>query len=479
VRFRLAQPHAHVALAQWDAQHRPAGQRLHQPPAGRHNRQRIGQRQHACQAGRHIFADAVPDHRVRPHAPGQPELRQGILDGEQGRLRDSSASELFLQVAGGPREVARQDERAQVKPQVRLQQPRTLVNDRAKDRLGPVQTRRHVRVLAALAGEHERDAAVRGCAVVGRDTRRIHIGQCGNGVRQVTSKCKPAVLEGPPTRLERVGDVGKIAGRIPSIGAGRRQVRGQVRGRALQRIMAARGEGQELPRAGGAGWLARRRLLEDGMGIRAADAEGADARSERARACAGLRLPRLQARVDIERRTGEVDARIRPAVVEAGRNLAMLERQGRLDEAGDARRGVQMPNVRLERADGAELPVCGALPEDLREGRDFDGIAQRGARAVGLDVGDGARIHACNRVRGRNDLCLALDAWRGVAHLGRAVVVEGRCLDDRVDGVALGQRICQALEDHDARAVAADSARGIGVEGAAVAVRGGDAALLV
>jgi len=215
------------------------------------------------------------------------------------------------------------------------------------------------------------------------------------------------------------------------------------------------------------------------MGIRAADAEGADARSERARACAGLRLPRLQARVDIERRTGEVDARIRPAVVEAGRNLAMLERQGRLDEAGDARRGVQMPNVRLERADGAELPVCGALPEDLREGRDFDGIAQRGARAVGLDVGDGARIHACNRVRGRNDLCLALDARRGVAHLGRAVVVEGRCLDDRVDGVALGQRICQALEDHDARAVAADSARGIGVEGAAVAVRGGDAALLV
>ena len=117
--------------------------------------------------------------------------------------------------------------------------------------------------------------------------------------------------------------------------------------------------------------------------------------------------------------------------------------------------------------------------KDLRQRSDLDRIAERRAGAVGLDVGDGARIDAGQRLRRRDHLDLAVDARRGIAGLAGAVVVDGRTADHRVDRVAVGERVGEALEHDDARAGAAASAARVDVERPAVAVGGEDHPLLV
>ena len=107
------------------------------------------------------------------------------------------------------------------------------------------------------------------------------------------------------------------------------------------------------------------------------------------------------------------------------------------------------------------------------------GIAERRRRAVRLDVADAACRHAGQRLRGGDDLDLAVHAGRGVAGLVRAVVVDGDAADHRVDGVAVGERPRQALEHHDARARTRHVCRAPGIERPAVAVGREDHAFLV
>ena len=60
---------------------------------------------------------------------------------------------------------------------------------------------------------------------------------------------------------------------------------------------------------------------------------------------------------------------------------------------------------------------------------------------------------------------LADRAGRRVRHLAGAVVGDAPAPDDAVDGVAVGERPLQPLEDHGHDAGAADRAVGAGVEG--------------
>ena len=90
--------------------------------------------------------------------------------------------------------------------------------------------------------------------------------------------------------------------------------------------------------------------------------------------------------------------------------------------------------------------------------------------AVRLDAGDGQRLGDHSR--------LAVDTRRRIAGLAGAVVVDRSAADDRVDVIAVDERIVQALEDDDADAAAVDGAGGTCVEGTAMSVRGEDSALL-
>src|SRR6185312_6251469 len=187
--------------------------------------------------------------------------------------------------------------------------------------------------------------------------------------------------------------------------------------------------------------------------------------------------PVLAPGIDVEGGGGEVDLRIGALVVQRGGQHAALERQGGLDEPDHTGGGIQVPDVGLHRA---ERTGTGARPgESLAERGHLDRVAQRRRRAVALDVADRARLDGGvgegHLDRGR----LALDARGGETDLGGAIVVDAAAADHRIDVVAVGERILEALEcDHPGTA-AEHGAGGTGIERPAVTVRGRHGAFLV
>ena len=117
-----------------------------------------------------------------------------------------------------------------------------------------------------------------------------------------------------------------------------------------------------------------------------------------------------------------------------------------------------------------------ALGEHGAERGELDRIAERGAGAVGLDVIDLARGDAGVPVGRAQDRLLRLPAG-GRQAVGPAVLVDRAAADHGVDRVAVGQGPGERLEDHDARALAADVAVGLRVEGLAAPVRREEPAL--
>ena len=97
-----------------------------------------------------------------------------------------------------------------------------------------------------------------------------------------------------------------------------------------------------------------------------------------------LRGPCSRAGHDAELQVREIDERVRGIEVQAGRNLAVLDAQRRLDEAGDSRGRLKMTDVGLARAhQQVVLPLAGQ--HGAERGR-LDGITERRSRAVRLDV---------------------------------------------------------------------------------------------
>ena len=157
----------------------------------------------------------------------------------------------------------------------------------------------------------------------------------------------------------------------------------------------------------------------------------------------------------------------------------MLEGEHRFDQPGHAGRRIQVAHVGLDRPEGAAADAAGRSAEGPRQGRHFHGVAEGGAGAVRLHIGDAGRVRARHGEGFGDDPGLARVAGRREAQLQAAVVVHGRALDDRAQGVAVTQGLRETLEDDDPRAVPFHaSGRGL-VKGAAMAVRGGDATLLV
>ena len=191
-----------------------------------------------------------------------------------------------------------------------------------------------------------------------------------------------------------------------------------------------------------------------------------------------LRYPVAQLRVHEERTGLDVECRIGRHEVQAGRNLAVMERKHRLDEAGDARRRIGMADVRLDRADRAIADPIAAGTERTPKPRDLDRVAEVSASAVGLDVADIVGADAGERMRSRDHLGLSVFAWRGVADLGCTVVVERAGLQHRIDRVVVGDCVRKALEHDDTRRLAEGCAVGVRIEGAAAPVRGQNHALL-
>ena len=228
---------------------------------------------------------------------------------------------------------------------------------------------------------------------------------------------RPPMAEGPASDLQGVGDVGERRAR-----GARRKLR-QSRRAGVEGGGAPRGEAQQ---ARGFAALGRRRPAAPPRESTWALVPPTPRLFTPARRGVPRGGPRRQRRVDVERALVEGARRIRRVEVQAGRNLPVLERQRHLDERRDAGGGVEVADVGLHRADGRTTAGAGLGAEGLGQRGHFDRIADRRARAVGLDVADRRCRDAGDRQRLGDALRLSVEARRQVAHLAPAVVVHRR-----------------------------------------------------
>ena len=149
----------HVARCRRHRDHEPAGQVAHQAAARGHQRQPVLNREHACQAGRHVFANAVADHGRRPNPPRHPQLCQGIFDGEQRRLRELRLGKTTGGLLLIP--LARIQQLAQIAVDMSREDLAAPVQLLAEDGFRLVEFGSHARILGPLAREHERHGPVR------------------------------------------------------------------------------------------------------------------------------------------------------------------------------------------------------------------------------------------------------------------------------------------------------------------------------
>ena len=198
----------------------------------------------------------------------------------------------------------------------------------------------------------------------------------GDGHLRVAGLAAPsaaASVRGPPRRARRRGSDLRPSRRVnatsarSSVGVRARGAAARSAARPVERRRACVADSVSscIARDGSARGAVRR-LLDDDVGVGAAGAEPGDAGDPRRPAST---CPRAQLGVDEERAVREVGLRVGRLVVEARRELAVLQRQHGLDERGDARRLAGVADVGLQRADRAELVVVGALPVRLRERR--------------------------------------------------------------------------------------------------------------
>ena len=207
-------------------------------------------------------------------------------------------------------------------------------------------------------------------------------------------------------------------------------------------------------------------FLEQAVEVAATKTERADAGP------AGVipaRYPRPGLGVDIEWRTCRSDGILRLLHLDGRRQGLVVERHGRLDQAGSAGRSLGVADLGLDRTDGAPGGIGDA--KDFLERRYLDGVSDLGAGAVGFNQLDGLRV----------DTTLLVGPLQGFLLTGRTWLVDGTCaavaggsdpLDDRVNPVAVALGIGQALDDDDPEPLTQGGAVGVDIKWLGMSGRG-------
>ena len=208
-----------------------------------------------------------------------------------------------------------------------------------------------------------------------------------------------------------------------------------------------------------------RAFFQHEVDVCAADPEGADAGTARAG-----RRPGLQFGAELERARRHVDVRIWRGEIDKRGQFRMRQRQRRLDQAGHARRGVQVAQIAFDGAQRAVVALAGRGGERFDQAVEFDRIAQRCRGAVALDIRHRRRIDVGHRESGGDHFGLPVDTGRREPDFGGAVVVDTKAANDGVDRVIVGERVVEPLQDDNAGAAAENGARGGRVERATFAI---------
>ena len=123
-------------------------------------------------------------------------------------------------------------------------------------------------------------------------------------------------------------------------------------------------------------------LFQNQMGIRSTHAKGTDTGAARG----AVDRPGGQLRIHIKRAIGEVDAWIRPDIMQARRQQAPLQGQCGFNQAGHAGRNHQMAKIGFDAANGAEASFCCVLPISAGQGFHFHRIAHGGAGTMRFNI---------------------------------------------------------------------------------------------
>jgi len=277
------------------------------------------------------------------------------------------------------------------------------------------------------------------------------------------------VVRPPPRHAEGEIPQGWMAGRGKAIAAGANECLERLRAAGREWNQAGRlGHGCDLAIA-----LRRRRRdlgrlwcrLQNGVGIGAAKAKGADTRQ--ASSTVG---PRRQLRLHPQGELIEGDVRVGLIEVEIRRDGTMFECQGCLDEPRHPSSTFEMANVRFDSAEHAGAVGRAVLAEHSGQSSHLDRIAESGAGAVRLDVLDLGGLDSGVLAGFVKDRFLSMAVWSRQT-IGAAILVDRGAADDSVNGVAVSLGLGQRLEDHHAGALAADVAVGPGVECLAPPIR--------
>ncbi len=210
-----------------------------------------------------------------------------------------------------------------------------------------------------------------------------------------------------------------------------------------------------------------RQVLQDRVGVGAADAEG---RHRRATRTTGLRpltllgqqLHRARSPIHLPRRLGDVQGL---------RQHTLAHRHDHLDDAADARRRLRVADVRLQRPQ-PQRPFGRLLLTVRREqGLGLDRVTEPGARAVRLDrvdlVGRQTRVG-----QGLPDHPLLRGTVGRRQTVARTVLVHRAAAHDREHRVAVALGVRQPLDEQHADALTPAGAVRVGGERLAAPVRG-------
>ena len=476
--------------------------------------QRVGEAEHAGGDEGAVFAEAVAGDHVGLDVPLLEKPQDGDVHGQDGGLGELGELQFLVarllvlrRVRRGPQDVGEFDAVQFIEEHLV-----GLLERVRHDGVFLGQVAAHVDVLGALAGEQERDLALRGALV---DEHTLLEGKFGHrGVRRGLlgqfQLLRDLVKAGRRDADAALGDEARLRGFVEQVpdartvtGLGEGHRGGQARdglggGVAIQDhglgfqvagglhvglegarvVHGCGGGGRCLGGRWGASQRARDVLFQHDVEVGAAEAEAAHGGAARVALGAG---PVCAARGDGEGALGPLDAWVEGLDLDARRDVAVSEREGGLEHPGGAGGGLEVADVALDGADldGARCQA-GVLdgPERLFDRLQFDRVADRGAGAVGFQVADGGRVAFGVLVGAAHGLHLALGVGGGDA-LAFAVAAAADAAHDGHDLVAVAFGVREALQDEDGAAFAHDEAVGAGVEGAAaVGAEGTDGAEL-
>ena len=444
--------------------HRPAGgQRAHERPATGSEAHPVLQPEGPRREGGSDLPRAVPQHRLRNHPDSLPQLGQRRRQRKQRRLRPLRPVDVSAGLVTP--EHHREQRRSPLLPEHRL----AAVQHRARRRLPLVQLAPHSGPLAPLPGVEERHLA-RGrpfrLAVPGQEPRQL-LPQLP-GVSEDEPGAHPEVAPPHARRPRRIREPRRtpLLGRpvprfVQPLAVPPRQVPEgfSAPGRERQDARLPPGRREVLAGPGwpgdgnrGAGLLPGPPVaLQDEVGVRPEEREGAHRRAGWA---AGNLRPARGLRRHPHRERVPLDPGVRRFEMQLARDPSVTERQQHLHQSGDARRRLQMADVRLHRTEQQRAIRLPPLSVHRRRRPHLDGISELRPRPVRLQVVHGGRRNP--RLAERlPDHRLLRGAVRDREPRARPVLVHRRTEQHSQDPVSVPFGVSQPLQDEHSAALAA------------------------